>query len=138
MGFSDQDKDNIRTYTGYSSRFYQTQNTAIEQAMSALASDTFAVATVQALIARAQQLDLKIQVAEDRQKFEQVEDLKYRGMKEILALRSQGRMVVGRICAKLGVPPKHDAFSAGAANLTSPFTVPGIDVTGGGGQMKLG
>ena len=133
MGFSDQDKDDLRTYLGYSSRFYQTVNTALEMGMASIATDTYAVSTIQALIARCKDVDTKLADADRRQKFERAEDLTYAGYREIAALRSQGRQAVGRISAKLGVPVLHDAFSASGSH-----GVPGTLGSSSGSLMKLG
>ena len=133
MAFSDQDKDDLRTYLGYSSRFYQTVNTALEQGMVAIATDTYAVATIQALIARCKDIDTKLQAADTRQKLEKAEEITFAGYRELAALRSQGRQAVGRIASKLGVPVLHDAFSASGAT-----GAPGTLGSSSGSLMKLG
>jgi hypothetical protein len=135
MAFTAQDRTDIRLYLGYAARFYQTINSALEQAMNAVESDATVVTAIEALIADCKLIDQTIKDARRRLKMIQAEDVRYAGMQEIAGLRSEGRVAVGRIAAFLGCPVKHDAFSASGSNDTPPFTFGGA--TGGSG-MKLG
>jgi hypothetical protein len=137
MALSNADKSNLRYWLGYSARFYQTDSN-LEQAMNAVGSDDTVVGLLQSLVTRCVAIDAKLVDAEGRQRYEAAdqEAIVYRGYAELAALRSQGRMTVGRMAALLAVTPRHDAFapcvSNDAPNL-SPFAS-----SGGGNLMKLG
>lgn len=135
MAFTTQDRTDLRLYLGYAARYYQTINSALEQAINAVEGDATVVTAVQGLVVRCKDIDTKLAAADSRQKLEKAEEITFAGPKEIMALRSQGRQTVGRIASILGVPVKHDAFSASAGNLTSPWTFGGGS---GSGVMKLG
>ena len=88
MAFSTPQRDLIRTYLGYSSKFFQVDS-VLEQAMDNLGNDADASATVISLLGRCQDIDTKLVAADNRQKYVSIEgnELKYAGPREIAMLR---------------------------------------------------
>lgn len=113
MALTDAQKADIRYYLGYSMRFHQSDS-RLEMAMRALEEDSDAETLVLADIARLKAIDLKFEAAYDRLKVMQVCDIKLAHKAELCSFRSEGRRVVGRIAATLGVPVRHDVFGSGA------------------------
>jgi hypothetical protein len=113
MPLTSEDRAKIRFYMGWQSRFFQTDS-SLERAMSAVDAEPYAAGILQGLITRCEDLDTKLADADKRQKLGVAEDITFRGPIEIAALRSQGRQTVGRMAALLGVPIRHDVYSASA------------------------
>lgn len=136
MALSSPQIDAIRTYLGYSSRFFQV-DTVLEQAIAAIALDTDATNTVLSMLADLADIDNALQQSRKRQKFTQAEDLHYAGYREMLSLRAEGRRIVGRLAAKFGVNVRHDAYAASTSN-DAPTWMSGLFGGSGGNNMKIG
>jgi hypothetical protein len=132
MAFSLTDMDNIRTITGYASRFYQTTNQAVEQAMAAISSsDAQAVTTIQGYITNFLAIESAMQTAAttyaDAKRVGNIEPALLIGQamrKQLLDLWAK------RICDKLGIPRKTEPEFTG---LNRAF-----GLSGGGGSMRRG
>lgn len=138
MALEDSDKAQIRMYLGYSGKYFQVDS-ILEQAMISVSADSDLQTLLLQQVARCQDVDAKLQAADNRQKLQSADQgaIVYRGPTELAALRSQGRMAVGRLAALLGVPVRHDAFSSSLAN-NAPEWMGGMFGGGGGNGMKLG
>lgn len=104
-------RQKCRKFLGFSGRFLNI-DTELEQAMQQV-SDAFLEADIDDAIADIERVDGKVRAAEDRTKFERVEDVYY-AKGELVNLRGQGRMFVGRLAALLGVKPRADYFGSSA------------------------
>lgn len=112
MALTAQNKADIRYYLGYSARYFFT-DTILESAMRSIESDPEAEAQVLADVARLQALDTRIEGVYDRLKALRVCDIYVAGKKEMCALKSEGRRIVGRIASTIGVPTRHDVYGSG-------------------------
>jgi hypothetical protein len=138
MALSDSSKAQIRLYLGYSGKYFQIDS-VLEQAMNSVAADPDMQTILETLIARCQDVDAKLQASDNRQKMQSADQgaIVYRGPVELAALRSQGRMAVGRMAAMLGVECRHDAFSPSLSN-TAPVLFGGLWGNGRGNTMRMG
>lgn len=140
MALSSADRDNVRTYLGYSGRFAQVDS-VLEQAMDSINGDSDAVGTIQALILSCQGIDTQLTAIQTRAGISNVDEIVVDTTKGLRELRSEGRRYVGRMAAKLGVPIRHDAFAASTANeAPAPGMGGGFYGTwaGAGGMMRMG
>ena len=113
MALSDTQKAKIRLYLGYSGRFFQV-DTVLEQAMEAVTGLPELQTEIETLLARLAALDTKLSDAEACLKVLKAGNVELDGHRQIATLRSQGRLMVGRLAAILGVGVRHNAFSAAA------------------------
>jgi len=108
MAFSLTERQSIRTYTGWSGRYFQTDS-RLEQAMNAVAAETeTAIRTELTGIAT---LETEMTAARRRWKAAEVGSIVLQGETEYGLLRSAGRQAAGRIAAMLGIGIRHDAFA---------------------------
>lgn len=138
MAFSDSERAKIYLYLGYSQRFLQI-NSVLDQAISSIGGNPEAVLIVQDLLNELDTVKAEIRTARRRLKYERIEDVYYRkGMEEIAALRSDGRMWAGQLASVFGVDVQHDAFSASGSS-GQPTWVSQL-MAGGSprGSMKMG
>jgi hypothetical protein len=119
MALTDAQKASVRFYLGYQDQF-RNMNTALESQLSAgLSSDaeTLVIATLANLAA----VDAQLLTAHGRLKAMKVGSITLTGDGEVMALRSQGRLYVGRLAAMYGVQPLNDVYAeaAGAGGASS-------------------
>lgn len=122
-------KADIRLYVGWSARFHQ-EDSRLEHALLALDGDADAQAQVLALVAACKTIDTDLTAAHARLKASEVGSIKLNAS-ELLARRSEGRRLVGRICTILDVERKHDVFGSAGFTTTAGF---GRANSGGGGN----
>ena len=117
-------RQQARRYTGRT-RINAQVDRALENALDAVnametadpSAYTQMTADLAAILADLATIDTSItQCVTKRAKFTRVEDVYFAGGNELWLLRSQGRVMVGRLCTLLGCPMGHDPFSgAGSA-----------------------
>lgn len=132
MALTEDQKFQIRLYMGWSERFHQ-EDSALEQAMSALETRTSAQAGVVALLGQCVRIDDSITAAEKRLKATEMGPITLNGG-EIGQLRDRGREFVGRIASILGVEVRNDVFSG---NLPS-GRASALGMVGGGNRQMQG
>lgn len=132
---STQDQANVRWYLGYRGMFFQVDS-QLEQAMGAIATDNNLCTLIQGAIAECQTIDALITSAWRRLRYESAEDIRYRGIQEIMGLRMEGRRFVGRIAASLACRPRADAFGSGGSN--DNFAIGMFADRPGGNGLKMG
>jgi hypothetical protein len=112
-------KADIRLYVGWSARFHQ-EDSRLEHALLSLDANAAAQALVLDLVTACKAIDTGLTAAHSRLKASEVGSIKLNPA-EITARRSEGRRLVGRICAILDVEPHHDVFGSGAFATTAGF-----------------
>lgn len=124
MALSDERKQQCRRYLGYSGRYHQVQ-TELEQAMNAV-NEPYLEADITLVLDQLLAVDKQLigsatnsyaDGVKKRQKFTRAEEVTYAGPQEAAALRSEGRMLVGRLSALFKVPPQADVFGGSPASM---------------------
>lgn len=134
---SDADKANIRWYLGWGGQFFLVDS-QLEQAMNAVASDNNLCTLLQNEIAACQTVDAEIDGAHRRLRYEQAEEIKYRGMQEVISLRSEGRRHVSRISLALRTPVRGDVYGGANSPTAGRFQFGMFADQSGGGLVKMG
>jgi len=113
MAFSDPDQARIFSRMGRARRYLQIDS-ALVHAINAVGDDAEVSALIVSYLDRCDEIDEKLVDAEDRQALMSADqgDVVFAQYRELAALRSQGRMYIGRIGRLLGVEPLGDGFSA--------------------------
>lgn len=132
MALTEDQKFQIRLYTGWSERFHQFDS-ALEQAMSALETRPSAEAGVIALLADCARIDTAITAAEARIKAMSVGPIELNNG-EINQLRDRGRQFAGRIASILGVEIRNDVFSGASPDARASA----FGMIGGGNRQMQG
>ena len=112
MALSDAQRAQVRKYLGWPARWWQTTS-QLEQAMNALDQAAAELAEVLTMLTELAAHDARITACYGRLKAMKVGSIELTGHGEILALRSEGRRLSGRLSAKLGVPIIQDAWGSG-------------------------
>ena len=110
MAFSDADKNNIRSFLGYSGRYAQTDS-VLEQAMDTIGTDTNAVTEIQGYITDAQAVHTNLKNLRSQFQVAAVDESRLDLAQGVTLMRQEGRRLCGIIAAKLGVRCRHDYFS---------------------------
>lgn len=113
MALTDTQKAKIRQYLGWSAR-YHTNDDALEKAMVTIGDLPEDEARVTAALTVLETLDTELTEARGRLKASVVGSITLNA-NEIAWLRSEGRRVVKRIAAILGVEIRSDAFGSGGS-----------------------
>lgn len=141
MAFSDSDTARIFDAMGQARRFLSL-DTALLQAIAAVGGDAAVSTLVVSYLDRLDAIDAKLVDAEDRQALMSADqgDAVFAQYRELVSLRSQGRMYIGRIARLLGVSPRGDKFSPSIdANVPNYSPIAGMyGNNGGNGNMKIG
>lgn len=113
MALTEQQRDSVRQYVGWTFRFRQTDS-QLELALNAVDQDTVVQATVVAVLASLANIDTLISAAYSRiQAKALVGEVELMESQEIAILRSEGRRFVGRLAGYLGVPVRQDVYGSG-------------------------
>jgi|FLYL01.1.fsa_nt_gi hypothetical protein len=112
MALTDAERAKVRRRLGWPSRFHQT-NSALEMAMDALASEPEEEQEARDLLTAMDTLDTELTSARKRLKFRGVGEIEGPGALEIATLRAEGRRLVARLSALLGVKPLVNPYSGG-------------------------
>lgn len=121
MALTSTQKQSIRLYLGWTGRWHQVQ-TEMEQCLNAVdaAADADLEAQVVVILAQLAAVDKQLfgtgssdyaDGSKKRQKFTRVEDVWFATGAERASLQAEGRILVGRLSALLGIAPKQDVFS---------------------------
>lgn len=112
MAFSDSDKNKIRFYLGWGSRFQSTDST-LESAMDTVGGDSDAVSLIAStLITDLDDVYAKLKTAHTALRADKVGSLELPKGKETMMLRTEGARLAGAVASHLGVFVDHDVFSA--------------------------
>lgn len=112
MALTDTQKAQVRFYLGYQDQF-RNMNTTLESQLSAGLSAEAEVIVGATLVSLAA-VDTQLTAAHGRLKALKVGSITLTGDGEVKALRSEGRMYVGRIASLYGVQPINDVYAEAA------------------------
>lgn len=141
MALTNSQKVQIRLYLGWSARFRQFDS-RLEGAFHALDAletdgDPDTLAMVVDILADLADLEPMIVDAYSRLQATKLGSIDLDAVKEIGMLRSEGRRLVGRLSATMGIPVRHDVFSGRAPSaFASPRGM--VPETNGGNLPRLG
>ena len=113
MALTDAQKASVRRWLGYPDVNRQAHS-GLEGALTALSSEGEAV--VVAVLDHLATIDETLQSSWGRQKVLRAEDVTLAGGDEIVALRREGRRLVGQVAAALDVQPLRDVFGGAGAS----------------------
>lgn len=113
MAFSPTDEARLFDRMGYARR-YLSVDSSLVQAINAVGDDAQISALIVSYLDRCDEIDAKLKGAEGRQAIASIDkqDVVFSGPREIIMLRSQGRLYLGRIARLLKVVPVGDGFSS--------------------------
>lgn len=131
MALTGAQKTRTREYLGWSARFGQ-HDSALERAMSAIASFPDDEARLIEHLTELARIDAAITACEARFKADQVGSIRL-APRELNQLRSRGEERVGRLATLLGVEVRNSPFRATLPRWRSSFDGP---VGGGNAQME--
>ena len=116
MALTDAQETAVYKWLG-STPMWRQVNPAIRNALLALRNfaDVNLEASIAAELTALDDIDAKMTAGSNRLKFKQVEDVIFNVGAELVELRNQGRMHVGRLANLLGVSVVRDVFSGGGA-----------------------
>jgi hypothetical protein len=110
VAFTADQKAAVRLYLGWPARFWQ-MNSRLEQAMNAIESQAEEVTVCTTLLTSLAAQDVLITACYGRLKALKVGSIELTGHGELMALRSEGRRLSGRLAATLAVDVQHDVWS---------------------------
>jgi hypothetical protein len=110
VAFTDSQRAAVRLYLGWPARFWQ-MNSRLEQAMNAIESQAEEVTVCTGLLTELAAHDTRITACYGRLKAMKVGSIELTGHGELMALRSEGRRLSGRLAATLAVDVQHDVWS---------------------------
>jgi hypothetical protein len=110
VAFTDTQRAQIRLYLGWPARFWQ-MNSRLEQAMNAVESQAEEVTICTDLLTALVAHDARVTACYSRLKAMKVGSIELTGHGELLALRSEGRRLSGRLAATLAVDVQHDVWA---------------------------
>jgi len=111
MALTDTQKASARLYLGYSDRYRDDHQ--LEDALDNLTDEGETV--VGDLLTSLGTIDTTLTSSWSRQKVLRAEEITLAGAGELRALRAEGRRLVRRLAATLGVPVVADAFGGGGS-----------------------
>lgn len=116
MALTDAQETAVYKWLG-STPMWRQVNPAIRNALLALRNfaDVNLEASIAAELTALDDIDAKMVTGSNRLKFKRVEDVEFNVGGELVELRNQGRMHVGRLANLLGVSVVRDVFSGGGA-----------------------
>ena len=117
-------KAQVRLYLGWSARFWQTDS-RLEQAMNAIDDKAEELTICTGLLTSLADIDTRMTACYSRLKALQVGRITLPGHGELMALRSEGRRLSGRLASMLGVAIRHDVWSGRGPSAFSSYD--GID-----------
>ena len=134
MALTDAQRAQVRKYLGWPARWWQTTS-QLEMGMNALDQTPAELTEVETMLTALADIDTRITGAYGRLKAMKVGSIELPGHGELMALRSEGRRLTGRLSAKLGVPILADAWGSGGP---SAFAEADRMVPSGGGYLRQG
>ena len=134
MAFTETQRAQIRLYLGWSARFWQ-MDSRLEQAMNAMdQAKVEEQAICDGLLVSLLAQDVLITACYTRLKALAVGKITLPGHGELLALRSEGRRLSGRLASTLGVAIRHDVWGG-----RGPSGFASVDgMTGGDNYVRQG
>jgi hypothetical protein len=125
-------KAQVRLYLGWSARFWQTDS-RLEQAMNAMDDKAEELTICTGLLTSLADIDTRLTACYSRLKALQVGRITLPGHGELMALRSEGRRLSGRLASTLGVAIRHDVWSGRGPSAFSSY-----DGTDGDNAVRQG
>lgn len=110
MALTEAQRVQVRLYLGWSARYRQ-MDSRLEQSMYAVDALPDTLTVVTGLLTSLADIDTRLTAAYGRLRAAAIGDITLPGDRELLALRSEGRRLSGRLASTLGVAVRHDVWS---------------------------